>query len=159
MSADALWTFAVAFYDRPGVSGACLQLQDDYGADVNMVLFALWCASRGSVLDAASLAAADAAVAPWREAIVRGIRQVRRALKPPPGPPFDPAETESLRQKLLSAELLAERLQLQVLPAFAPPPGTKAPAAAAEANLANLARWAGLPADAAPLRTMQGAFM
>jgi uncharacterized protein (TIGR02444 family) len=95
--AEALWAFALDVYARPGVSAACIALQDESGADVDIVLYALWCASRGSVLDGAALEAADAVAAPWREATIRPVREVRRALKPPPGPPFDAARAESLR--------------------------------------------------------------
>lgn len=157
MSDDGFWTFSVAIYDRPGVAASCLALQDEYGADVTLVLFALWCATRGCRLEPAELARAAAVVAPWRDGVVRAIRQVRRALKPPPGPPFDPAATEALRQTLLSAELAAERLQQEAMATVAPPPGALPAATAAEANLACLARQASIPAAAMPLRTLIGA--
>jgi len=37
-----LWRFSVAFYARPGISGALIALQDRAGVDVNLMLFALW---------------------------------------------------------------------------------------------------------------------
>jgi uncharacterized protein (TIGR02444 family) len=156
--AEALWAFALDVYARPGVSAACIALQDESGADVDIVLYALWCASRGSVLDGAALEAADAVAAPWREATIRPVREVRRALKPPPGPPFDAARAESLRKALLEVELGLERMELGALEAGAPPPAKADPREAARHNLAQYARMLGVPGDAAPWRTLLEAF-
>ncbi len=39
------WTFSLGYYRGAGVSEACLELQDNCGVDVNVVLFLLWMAS------------------------------------------------------------------------------------------------------------------
>ena len=111
VTTEAFWAFSVAFYDRPRVSAAWLRLQHEHGADVNLILFALWCAARGCRLKPADLAQADAMVSPWREDVVRGIRQVHRTLRPPQRPPFDAVATEALCQQLLATEMAAERVQ------------------------------------------------
>ena len=150
MTTGALWAFSLDFYARPGVSAACIALQDDSGADADVVLFALWCARRGCTLDNAGLDTVDAAVAPWRAAVVQPARAARRALKPPPSGLFDPAAVEALRQRLLAAEVEAERLQQGVMEAMAPPPGADDPAGAARHNLSAVARlFAISPADPA----------
>ncbi len=52
MTSDPLWTFACAFYGRPGVAAACLALQDEGGADVPLLLYLIWCGRTGRRLDA-----------------------------------------------------------------------------------------------------------
>ncbi|MGB0714134.1 MAG: TIGR02444 family protein, partial [Gammaproteobacteria bacterium] len=37
-----LWDFSVQVYTREGVEPACLELQDRFGLNVNMLLFAVW---------------------------------------------------------------------------------------------------------------------
>jgi uncharacterized protein (TIGR02444 family) len=46
-----LWTFALAVYTSDGVSDAFIALQDDFEADVNLLLFGAWLgAERGIIL-------------------------------------------------------------------------------------------------------------
>ena len=81
------WAFALDFYQRPGVADACLVLQDHAGVDVTFLLFALYVAdSHRVVLEQADLERLDQAVAAWREAVVRPLRQLRRRLKGGPQP-------------------------------------------------------------------------
>ena len=154
MTADAFWNFAVEAYARPHVSAACLALQDEHGADVNLVLFALWCARRGRYLDAPALDAAATAVAPWRESVVRPVRTGRRALSAGGLDMVEATARQTLRKQVLAVELAAERLQLGVLEALTPPPGEADPADAARRNLACLAALAGVPSDAPPLAVL-----
>ncbi|HEX6103216.1 MAG TPA: TIGR02444 family protein, partial [Alphaproteobacteria bacterium] len=44
------WSFSVALYGRPGVAPACLALQDRFGCDVNLLLFAIWAGRCGVML-------------------------------------------------------------------------------------------------------------
>ena len=85
----ALWRFALAVYQKPGVSDACLLLQDRHGCNVTLLLFAAWAgAERGVALTAEEFAAAGNAVRPWHGEVVKPLRAVRRRLKhgPPPAP-------------------------------------------------------------------------
>ena len=158
VTGKSLWEFSLDFYGREGVPAACIALQDAHGADVDVVLFALWCASRGRRLDASGVAAIDAAVAPWRQSVVQPVRQARRALKPAPSHPFDPSAALALRERLLSAEIEAERLQQGAMEALAPAPGTDDPGPAARHNLACYAEHAGIARDAAPFMPLLQAF-
>ncbi len=117
----ALWQFSLALYGAPGVAPACLDLQDRRGADVNLVLFLAFVAlsGRGRV-SAAELAACRAAVAPWSDAVVGPLRQVRRALKAGSGValgdvPAEPAA--ALRRQVAALELEAEKLTQMTLAA------------------------------------------
>ena len=158
MTGEPFWEFSLGFYARPGVSAACLALQDGFGADVDVVLFALWRAHLGHGLSAAELAAVDGAIAVWRESVVQPIRAARRACHPAPPGSFDAAATQALRKQLLSAELAAERLQHGAMQALAPAPGTMDASVAAPGNLACFARHAGIPPDAAPFAALLAAF-
>lgn len=135
-SAPDFWSFSLGFYGRPGVSDACLDLQDRHGLDVNLVLYCCW---RGDILSEAQLQAAIALTAPWRAEIVQPLRALRRRLKPG-FPPFPDAEVQGLRKRIADVELEAERLQQQALEALAegsvPPPARQA----ATANLGLLAK-------------------
>ncbi len=154
VTTDAFWRFSLDVYRRGGVAGACIALQDEHGADVDVLLFVLWCAARGSVLDAAGLRAIDTAVAPWRSTVVQPLRQARRALKPPPPPPFDAAAATALRERLLAAEIEAERLQQFAMQAIAPPAGDAEPSDAARRNLSLYAEHAGVPPGAPQLAVL-----
>ncbi|MGQ3049347.1 MAG: TIGR02444 family protein [Niveispirillum sp.] len=114
-----LWSFCLSLYAAPGVAEACLTAQDRHGADVNLLLWAVWLAVQGHDLTAAEVADAEAATRPWREEVVWPLRAVRRRLKTGPLPAPD-ANTESLRTQVKAAELAAEKVQqslLQTLPA------------------------------------------
>ncbi len=148
------WDYSLGIYARPGVSAACIALQDAHGADVDLVLYCLWAASAGHRLSPAALEAADRLAAPWRVAVLDPLRRARRAMKPPPAG-FDPALVDALRRHALAAELEAERVQQDALArAFAPGESGIDPAAAARDNLLRYAALAGIPADAAPLAVL-----
>jgi len=104
------WTFSLEVYGRPGVAPACLALQDRHGLDVNLLLLCCWAAARGLVLDRATLAATEGAVASWRNQVVRPLRALRRRLKREIES-FPAAEVEAMRQRLGEIELEAERLE------------------------------------------------
>jgi uncharacterized protein (TIGR02444 family) len=99
------WRFSLALYARPGVADALIAIQDRAGRDVNVILFGLWLAvSRGRALDAAELAAAEAAIAPINEAAVAPVRQLRRRLKQ-----ADDRDLQALRRRVATLEIAAER--------------------------------------------------
>ncbi|MBI3517027.1 MAG: TIGR02444 family protein [Proteobacteria bacterium] len=157
-----LWKFSLAVYGAPGVSAACLDLQERRGADVNLVLYAAFVGASGrGRLSPAELEACRAATRPWSEAVVQPLRRVRRDLKGGIGAvPGEPVQ--ALRRAVQALELEAERLEQMTLAARL---GAPAPAAAdrqADA-LANMQAYlAGLPAadraaDAAALAAIAGA--
>lgn len=135
------WNFSLRTYAKPGIAGLCLELQDGFGADVNLVLFMLWAAARGRRLELQEIEKVASFVKGWREQVVIPMRAARRALKSPPhGWPI--RETESLRQRIKADELEAERLQQNAMGAFlaVERAGQSAsPQAAAKSNLTNYA--------------------
>jgi uncharacterized protein (TIGR02444 family) len=154
---QGFWAFSLAFYARPGVSAACIALQDEHGADVDLILYGLWAASEGHCLSPNDIAAADRLAAPWRETVLDPIRRARRAMKPPPDG-FDAAMVDALRRQVLAAELEAERVQHDALARhFAPGDAVSDPVAAARGNLMRYAAHVGIPESAAPLATLLNA--
>jgi uncharacterized protein (TIGR02444 family) len=114
-SGDEFWNFSLAFYGRPGVSPACLELQDRYGRDVNLVLYACWVGLSGrGRLTQADLARAAATNDPWRQAVIEKLRAARRAIKE------QAAEAAQFYAMAKAVELEAERIAQQRLAALAP---------------------------------------
>jgi uncharacterized protein (TIGR02444 family) len=156
---SAFWRFSLRFYALPGVAPACLKLQDEGGADVNLLLFLLFLADQRRLVTFEDIGLLDAAIAPWREEAVKPLRRLRRRLKEDIG--AIPASTsETFRNRIKAVELEAERLQQAALEGaseslhFAT---AEARAEAAKANLASLARFlGGLPET--PLKIVMQAF-
>jgi uncharacterized protein (TIGR02444 family) len=108
------WRFSVAFYGRPGVAQACLDLQDCCGVDVNLVLFLLWMATSRRRLASEAVRALDARASDWRSAVVEPLRELRRRLKGG-APLVDAATAAAFRDRVKALELEAERLQQEGL--------------------------------------------
>ena len=110
-AAGALWDFAVRLYAEPGVSEACLALQDRFGVDVPLLLWAAWL---GDGADAAALRAGDRAVGPWRARAVRPLRALRRHLRHTVAG-LDGDAQQAWRSSVKRLEIDAERIALGVL--------------------------------------------
>ena len=119
------WRFSLRFYARPHIAEACLMLQDNSGADVNVLLFVLYLADHRKQLSEAEIARLDSAVAQWREAVVRPLRTLRRGLKP--GIEFIPGPvSETFRAQIKRLELESEQIEQHRLEQFASSVGNSA---------------------------------
>lgn len=134
--ADALWRDAA-------MEAACLALQDAFGADVPLVLFALYLAARGAALDAATLREARNIAQDWTPTVVAPLRAARRALK---------TRDADLYARAKALEVEAERALLARLQALAGAAGRGAPCA--DLAVANLKSLLGDAADSAPGRAL-----
>lgn len=135
-SAD-LWNFAVQLYGRPGVAEACVDLQDRCGLDVDLLLFAVWCAVVGpGQLDVSAFRECIAVTDAWREGLLKPLRALRRHSSGA----FDPipeASTQAIAGQLQAVELAAERVELELLESWAASRGTSRPAAEPQAAAAS----------------------
>ena len=133
-----LWRFSVAFYARPGISGALIALQDRAGVDVNLMLYALWhgVCGRGR-LSNEELATADRLARPLRVEVVEPLRALRRKLRPHPD-----ADVQTLREGIKAIELATEQVVQNRLSVLARPLAGD-PAEPALAALANLRLYLG----------------
>lgn len=105
-----LWDFALDLYGRPGVSQACLTLQDEAGVDVIHLIVIAYADRIGTPLDTRDILALRDTMAEWRASAVLPLRAARRFLKAPL--PVLDAEKEALREAVKAVELKAEQLQL-----------------------------------------------
>ena len=102
MPAD-LWNFALACYARPGVEQVFLRLQDG-GADVCLLLCALWLERRQVPCEAQRLAQLRAIAEPWQRQVVQPLRELRQGWKA--AALLDPQQAR-LREQVKALELEA----------------------------------------------------
>lgn len=110
------WNFSLELYGAEGVAGACLDLQDRRGCDVNVLLFCCWLAASGRpTLSADRLRAILKASDAWQADVVKPLRAVRRRLKDGSwaslGMGALPETVEAVRRRVADAELAAEHAE------------------------------------------------
>jgi uncharacterized protein (TIGR02444 family) len=150
------WTFSLGYYRGAGVSEACLELQDNCGVDVNVVLFLLWLASQKRTLAADQVKLVADKVRRWQIDVIGPIRALRRMLKSD-APLLDKGSAELFRTKIKAIELESERLQQQAMYAMAAGlTSDTAPTAeaAARASIAAYESALGRPFTAAAIDTL-----
>ena len=108
---NPLWEYSLASYREAGVAETCLALQDTFGVDVNLLLYAAWLAARNQCLSADHLLALDERVREWRETVVKPLRALRRDLR-------DYPQAAGVRDELKALELRAEREQQDMIYLF-----------------------------------------
>ncbi len=138
------WRFSLQFYRQPGVAEACIALQEESGADVNMLMFLLWHAAQRRRFTPSEVDWIESKIFEWREATVIPLRSVRRALKAPPLL-VTAARAEAFRTRIKAVELEAERLQQEAMYELAPavPPGQEV-SSSEDAARENLAAYAAM---------------
>ncbi len=111
------WRFSLIVYGDPGVQTECLDLQDRFGIDVNLLLFCTFIgAVYGAVLPDRDLEAAAGLVGAWHQDVVGSLRRARRTLKPfatDASPILSLAA--KLRADVKASELEAERIEQMML--------------------------------------------
>jgi uncharacterized protein (TIGR02444 family) len=142
----ALWDWVLAAYQRPGVPETCLKLQDEYGQNTSVLLWAAW----AKPTDPALLDRATTLARSWDETTLQPLRAVRRALQAP-APPVADAAREGLRGDVKAAELRAERVLVETLEDLSQ--GAPGGASAQAGVMAAAAAW-GRPAPADALAAL-----
>jgi uncharacterized protein (TIGR02444 family) len=146
-SLEGFWDFSVRTYRSDGVAEACLSLQNDHGADVNMLLYCCWAAGIAGTFTPDQFAEASEFSASWAGNVVKPLRSARTWMKHT-GCIEDKVPTDDcmeLREKIKSVEFAAEKMQQHVLESLLP--ASQSPNIASEQLfkdvVANLARYAG----------------
>jgi uncharacterized protein (TIGR02444 family) len=103
-------------YGRPGVAGLCVELQDQEGQSVALLLWAAWARPD----DPAVAARACDLARTWEATAIGPLRAARRGLRPPM-PPIPDSAREVLRAQVQAVELAAERVLLETLEALGSP--------------------------------------
>lgn len=120
------WNFSLELYAGEGVAGACLDLQDRRGCDVNILLFCCWLGVSGRpTLTVERLRAILKASEPWQTEVVRPLRAVRRLLKDRSWPEALPETVEAVRRRVADAELAAEHAEQLKLASLHSPPADR----------------------------------
>lgn len=135
------WRYSLRKYREAGVESACLALQDQCGADVNLLLWCGWMAGRGIRLDKRRLRQAIARVHTWQAQVVVPLRQARRALRRlAPDVGLAGEDTREIYQRILGLELDLEYIEQTLLAdlaaAWPAPARVDSPAKLARASLA-----------------------
>ncbi|WP_213771751.1 TIGR02444 family protein [Bradyrhizobium sp. dw_78] len=107
------WQFVVELYAKPGVSQACLALQDRLGVDVSFLLTILFYAVRGGAdFQADEIARLDHTISGWRNEVIRPLRALRRRLK---GGDLLSQPTDEFYRRIKADELSAEQIEIGAL--------------------------------------------
>lgn len=108
----ALKTFAPRVYSSPGVSDACLGLQDELAVDVPLLLYCGWYGVYAGALPDAVFVCAQQLSQHMGHHLIQPLRQIRRWMKQEPGDERWLQLRENIKAQELQAELLLlERLQ------------------------------------------------
>ena len=135
-----LWRFSLAVYRGAGVQEECLDVQERYGVDVNLLML---CAYVGAV-EGAEFSARDVddaleAIGAWHADVVRVLRQARRSLKPLAETGDLVQVVAPLRLKVKAAELESEQIEQAMMWTWLRARGARLPRrdgrAALEANV------------------------
>jgi uncharacterized protein (TIGR02444 family) len=77
---NPFWDFSLALYADEEVARYSLELQDDWDADVNLLLYGIWLAHHGIAWQSEEVKALQAEFEPWRKMTLLPLRTVRRRL-------------------------------------------------------------------------------
>ena len=154
------WRFSLRFYALPGVAPACLTLQDEGKADVNLMLYLFFLATQKRALTRDEIASLDKMISSWRVEVVQPLRELRRRLKRGISD-IDSRANDAFREHVKGIELESERIAHDKLMRAAPPLSFRADAAspqdAAQASLDAYGKFLGFP-PAEPVQTLLSAF-
>ena len=76
-----LWNFSTQTYQIPEVEAACLKLQDEFSADVNIILYCCWLGENNIELSPDEILVLIQTTEPWQNSILKPLRNARRMMK------------------------------------------------------------------------------
>ncbi|MDO9318989.1 MAG: TIGR02444 family protein [Gammaproteobacteria bacterium] len=123
---EGFWDFSNRVYRKRDVSLCCLSLQDLYGLDVNLLLFACWHARSHGLFEPALVEKALTFSSTWADHVVKPLRGARRWMKTQMEngkAPHEEVQTEKilaedfhrLREQIKALELQCEKFQEHTL--------------------------------------------
>ena len=105
---NPFWQFSLDFYDQSSVAGQCLDLQNEFGLDVNLVLLCIWQGNEGKLLtrEFFTRLLSETHIDQLRVDIILPLRKIRAAsaIK-------DSNEVNILAKQILVLEILAEQYE------------------------------------------------
>ena len=122
---ETFWDYPIRVYALPRVSEHCLKLQDEFGFDVNLVLFSCWHGREYGTLNTSLLHEALTFSALWSTKVVQPLRSARRWMKSPTqidahqlSTPKAQTGFQHLRTQIKKIELQSEKFQEDMLESF-----------------------------------------
>ena len=125
-SAATFWAWASTHYARPGVADSLISIQDSAHLNVNIMLWVCWAATAYDDIPRAVMQEAISSIGEWNRNVTTPLRSARREAKH-----FEKRsgfeKAAGLRDHIKSAELDAERIEIEILEKLAhaklsPPP-------------------------------------
>jgi uncharacterized protein (TIGR02444 family) len=110
LSSEQFWQYSLNLY--PTIKDLCLQWQDNFGVNINLLLFLLYLDKQQQSLSEVQLQQLEDLLQHFSKEVTQSIRALRRTL---PSPWLESDMQQPLRQQLLSTELAAEKLEQQLL--------------------------------------------
>lgn len=112
LSADAFWQFSCALYAKPGVQSALLDLQNQHGKNINLILLLRYLEYLHFQITKFQLTEFVDCVSETDRELLHPQRAIRMSLKRNYNAHPD---YEFIKQQLLDSELALEKLQQQAL--------------------------------------------
>jgi uncharacterized protein (TIGR02444 family) len=109
LSEAAFWQYTCDFYSRPGITNACLTLQDQLGLNVNLLLLLCWCEQNNKQLSGQQLDLLIHAVAKWHREYTQPLRELRRKLA------LDDKASVKAKQSIFDVEMELEKTEQRLL--------------------------------------------
>ena len=115
------WEFSIKLYETPSVSDECLMLQDNYGINVNLLLFCAFVGRDKIALSDEDIEKISLVTKNWHVYVVKPLRDVRRSIKQmlDSGSISEPGATAALRSEVKALELQSEKLEQEWLDGWA----------------------------------------
>lgn len=109
--AESLVDFAFRVYAEPDVEELCLYLQNEYHANVNIVLWACWLQNEDLSLSSTWLDDVLISIDTLSQLTVSRLQEIRRVIKESSG--FTRVQSKMINKHIKAAELTAEKVFLQ----------------------------------------------
>ena len=101
---NEFWEHSVHIYKQSGVEKLCLRLQNEFGMDVNFVLFCHWLKTVGLTTSSKNFKDLVGHVKDWRVEVIQPLRNLRISLQAK-------VDVGLVRKHIILAELKAEQYQ------------------------------------------------
>jgi uncharacterized protein (TIGR02444 family) len=107
---NSFWVYSLSHYARSGVAERCLQYQDEYDANVNMLLLCCWLGSCGIEITNKDIAAAWEKIEQWEHCAVQPLRRVRRFMTASVLMGSSASIVSTLKELEITAEKMAQNI-------------------------------------------------
>lgn len=106
----SFWDWSINKYASPDVQKLCLEMQDKYGLDVNVLLWSVWVAQVGKEPSDQDWILVNSLSEWFQDSFLNLLRRVRRSLKSSPSY-ISVDESVAVKRLVLNAELELEKLE------------------------------------------------